>query len=200
MTEAHHHRIYYQQGPTVQQCSSCGTTIPAVAAWGFALETGYGIVPVCRACGGRDVPDLAKILDRLGPPTGPAEALCGVAVNTADKSTFCSRDLAIVPRRKPFELVRGDGRFMTAAEGEQECPTLAHALHEFYGTTPAPRPAPADQPAPVDEAEERRRDYDSHAISDLSRSLDPAGHGHGEQYRRTARAIYRGALLAAGRP
>jgi hypothetical protein len=107
-------------------------------------------------------PDLLRLKTAVDaePPVTPGEKSYGIIDSAAAANTQCARDGLGFPaaRRGQWEISGaspgGDLRLLSLLAGQELAPTLAHVLHDFYGTKPAERPKVK---TPDDEGRERRQ-------------------------------------------
>jgi hypothetical protein len=99
--------------------------------------------------------DLQKIIELIDPAEAQAADFhYAVAPTSQFCNSLCPSDGKTPIERRRFEVAgAGSGLHYGVAGGENVCPALANALHEYFGTAPTTRPAPPPPP----ETDEQRR-------------------------------------------
>ncbi|MDB5294945.1 MAG: hypothetical protein JWO31_928 [Phycisphaerales bacterium] len=100
-------------------------------------------------------PELAAVVAAVEGVPADVEALWFVTPRTSVYNTKCPVNGGPLadPKARPFDISGGNGKHLSVEGGEDVAPTLARALHRYFGTRPTPRTTEtADAPAAVPQA------------------------------------------------
>lgn len=119
--------------------------VPA-AGWRVHARSGHfgAWAPLSPAAARKVAPDLYRLAEKMvDVPTD--EGIDHVIVPTSDATggAVCPVFSAIFTPRKPFDIARADGRFLSTRASDRTAQGLSRVLHKVLGTAPAGGPAPA---------------------------------------------------------